>query len=195
MKVKKQTISLICFLLLTLWALNIFNISNERNGFGFRLLVASAIVIIPVVFTLLITLLKKSLLHISFWVSTTLVITAFIFLFYRTGTAPSYEPEGYYATRTYYQHKTGIFTAYAPIILFSENEIDSNTKQIIKYVYRAGSKKVENYYMAKVLVDTNYKVAKEIYNLRVLNDTILFKQEFRKTIIDLKASEELIDNR
>jgi hypothetical protein len=195
MKLKKQTISFICLILLFLWALNIFNIADQRSSISFRVSVACAIVIVPVIVALVIALFKRSLFHISLWVSSTLVIATFVFLFYWTGDASSYEPKDYYTTRTYYRHKTGLFTAYSPIVLYSDDERNNSSGRIVKHIYRAGGNKVENYYIAKVFVDSSFAVAKEFYNIRAAEDTNLLRQDFGKTLTDIREVRELIDNR
>jgi hypothetical protein len=97
----------------------------------------------------------------------------------------NYYSKDQYAALKHFRNKAGFFTNYSPVLLFNEYLQGNKTanEHIVKLVYRLGRNQIDNTRIAKVLVDSNFNVAKEFYDVRAVDDTSLFRKEFGKTVI------------
>ena len=88
---------------------------------------------------------------------------------------------------SYYYWKTGFFTPYKIIA----NKYPDNTTIIT--LYRSGSKKLRNYYIGKLEVDSSGAVVKELYNERVIDTKSEVHSEFGELIEHWKIIKQASD--
>ncbi len=197
MKFKKILLTAFCFLLLTLWAIHIFIITDDGTStLAFRLLVTSAIVFIPLIVGLIASLFKRKLFHVSIWTSTALVFVFFAYIVYfLADNNENYYPKEFKAVQKHFRKKAGFFTNYLPLVLTNEGFQKGKTanEHVVKHLYRLGRRHLENYYIGKVLVDSNFTVIQEFYNIRAIDDTSLLRREFQKVLLDLTEIKKMID--
>jgi energy-coupling factor transporter transmembrane protein EcfT len=197
MKFKGLYISLLLLVITVVFSISLFikgYDSSDKDNYIFLLFII-VIIIIPVLLALLITLFKKSLFHPFYWFFSLLIFASVIFLKQKAkANLLPYEQESYYVSK-YFSAKAGWFTKYSPIVVFNQ-DVDSNTNvhlKLEKCLYYLGSKKLSNYYMGKIQVDTNYNVIREIYNKRIIDDTALLRKEFGRSLKRLIEVEKIIN--
>ncbi|MGK2860806.1 MAG: hypothetical protein ACSLE0_02665 [Chitinophagaceae bacterium] len=146
MKFKKTLLTAICLVLLTLWAIHIFIISdNGESTLAFRLLVTLAIVLIPLIIGLISSLFRRRIFHVSVWLTTGFVFGLFVYIIYLVPDANTdYYSKVQYAAMKHFKNKAGFFSNYSPVVLFNEDFQKEKTasEHIVKHIYRLGVSKL-----------------------------------------------------
>jgi hypothetical protein len=194
MRFKHSFLSIAILFILIIFSLSIFIKGYRPNDILTGILLSLIIFFLPLVLSLLIALFKRKLFHPFYWFFSFLMFAFIMYLKYRV---PSdllpYQRESFFINR-HFSSKAGLFTTYSPVVIFRQN-VDSNADEnsgLVKCIYRLGSKKLSNYYIGKVQVDSNYNILNEIYNQPAIDDTILLRKEFGRTLEKMIGIERVL---
>ncbi|UAY53476.1 hypothetical protein [Ferruginibacter albus] len=186
----RKIITVICILILALFEVYLINDAGNGGYKGstkfYSYLLVSCFFIVPVALALLIGLYKKFLFHLFIWIFTAFYLIIGISIFYDNLEYPATNPslvENKIVERYFYK-RAPFFTPFSTIFVYNQNLFGTHPSKdpIIKCVYRIGDRKdIKSYYIAKVQLHNN-EVEKEIYDQPIMQDTVLFKKEFVKTL-------------
>lgn len=157
-----------------------------------RVLWALAFIAVPTIIALIFFIFKRSLFYTGFIIGTCLLLLLIIADHLIPQKQEPVYNEQTYVAQDYFRDQAGFFTRYTSIITSYDypDSIENTGLHIVKNLYRIGDKKLSNYYFGKLLIDKKYKVVKEYYNLNVIKNHSLFKQEFGRPIKQWKFVEE-----
>ena len=186
----KKSITTVCLLILIFLYLFLINetLDGPINGQTkfYSCLVVSSVFFAPLGLALLLGAFKKSLFHWTLWifVSLFLIIASGIFFEDLEYPVKNQSMIDNKIVEQYFYRRAPFFTPFTSIITYNQSldSASSNKNTIIKCMYRLGEKvDRQNVFIAKVQLQNN-KVIKEFYNQPIVNDTILAKKEFAKTL-------------
>ena len=189
-KLNKISILFLCLLLLNI--LPIFLIIKNINEELLSLVIIYLILTTPpFIISFIIRILFKLKFYKSLLISTLLeIIILYSLIIYSivystdNNTNPlkvsnNQSIDAYKGTYDYFEKKAGFFQSYK-FIYMKDDIVTFHCHQMYytKILYYIGREKIKNAYFGKILVDSTNVLVKEVYNTRVLDDTILFEKEF-----------------
>ena len=105
------------------------------------------------------------------------------------------KPKSHLAASKYFRNKAGLFSWYSAVAILTDRDSTSATTHVIKILYKVGNEEIDNYYMGKVEIDSNYKITREVYDMSAASNKKLLDSEFGTFLSEMILIRTLKDYR